>query len=327
MARINMLSFTFCLLAILPGNGAVDSLRFLVIGDMGGLPVFPYTTPVERGTAKEMGIMASQYGPSFILEIGDNFYYDGVANVSDHRFRDTFEEVYTAPSLQVPWYLVAGNHDHNGNVTAQIMYTQTSERWNFPDLYYPLSFTVPGTSDTVDIVMIDTVSLCGNVLDDFHGYQPKAPENLKVAEDQWTWIEEKLAKSKATYLLVAGHFPVYSIAEHGPTECLVDRLLPMLYKYRVTAYMCGHDHNLQHLRTENEGIPLDFILSGAANFIDPSVEHVQAVPKGSSLFHWADLSALGGFVFTEVTANNMTFNYIDASGKMLHQTSLLPRKL
>ena len=50
---------------------------------------------------------------------------------------------------------------------------------------------------------------------------------------------------RANYLLVAGHYPVYSIAEHGPTKCLIDKLLPMLEMYNVTAYINGHDHNLQ----------------------------------------------------------------------------------
>lgn len=49
----------------------------------------------------------------------------------------------------------------------------------------------------------------------------------------------------APYLLVAGHYPVYSISEHGPTQCLIDRLKPLLYQYRASAYLCGHDHNLQ----------------------------------------------------------------------------------
>jgi len=65
---------------------AGDSLRFLVIGDMGGLPTWPYKTPVEVGTADEMAKVAKQYSVQFILELGDNFYYDGVKNVEDKRF-------------------------------------------------------------------------------------------------------------------------------------------------------------------------------------------------------------------------------------------------
>lgn len=47
------------------------------------------------------------------------------------------------------------------------------------------------------------------------------------------------------YLFTAGHFPVYSVAEHGPTDCLVSQLLPLLYKTHASGHMCGHDHNLQ----------------------------------------------------------------------------------
>ena len=65
------------------------------------------------------------------------------------------------------------------------------------------------------------------------------------SDQQWTWIEDTLRSSTAHYLLVGGHYPVWSVAEHGPTQCLVDRLKPLLEKYHVTAYISGHDHNLQ----------------------------------------------------------------------------------
>ena len=71
------------------------------------------------------------------------------------------------------------------------------------------------------------------------------PESIKDADAQWDWLESTLRSSTAHYLIVGGHYPVWSIAEHGPTKCLVDRLRPLWQRYHVTAYINGHDHNLQ----------------------------------------------------------------------------------
>lgn len=83
----------------------------------------------------------------------------------------------------------------------------------------------------------------------------------------------------------------------------------------------------QHLRSQQDGQTLDYILSGCANFVDSSTKHKDKVPKGTSLFHWADITKLGGFVFAEASATNMTVTYMDAMGKILFQTALMPRKV
>lgn len=68
--------------------------------------------------------------------------------------------MYTAASLQVPWYIVAGNHDWKGNVTAQIAYSARSPRWRFPSLWYSFNRTFVDEAEnravTVEFVMIDT---------------------------------------------------------------------------------------------------------------------------------------------------------------------------
>ena len=305
---------------------AVDSLRFLVMGDWGGLPVHPYKTSIESGTAKGMADLTSRYGTQFNLALGDNFYYKGVKSVNDHRFKKTFEKVFAYKDLQkTPFYLIAGNHDHKGNVSAQIAYSKVDSRWNFPDYYYKLQFGIPGSKMLVDIVMIDTIVLCGNSDDDFLGLQPPGPENQKLADDQLTWIEKQLQMSKASYLLVSGHYPVYSIAEHGPTDCLLDKLLPLLQKYKVTAYFSGHDHNLQHLLVTKPGLKMNFFVSGGANFADTSNAHKDNVPSGSSKFFWAEESQHGGFAYVETLTTNMTFTFVNGESKNLYQTVMYPR--
>ena len=114
----------------------------------------------------------------------------------------------------------------------------------FPYYYYELNFHIPNTGKTLTIIMLDTVLLCGNS-NDYVDEKPRGPLRAVDANRQLTWLQERLARSKADFLLVAGHYPVWSVSEHGPTECLLQRLHPLLIKYNVTAYLCGHDHNLQ----------------------------------------------------------------------------------
>lgn len=68
-----------------------SALNFLVLGDWGGQAKYPYTTPAERELAKVMGQKASEIGSQFTLALGDNFYSNGVGDVKDKRFNQTFE--------------------------------------------------------------------------------------------------------------------------------------------------------------------------------------------------------------------------------------------
>lgn len=299
-----------------------QALRFLAVGDWGGVPNAPYYTARETANAKEMARAVRDLGADFIVSLGDNFYFTGVRDAEDKRFQETFEDVFSDPALRnVPWYVLAGNHDHLGNVSAQMAYSRVSKRWHFPSLYYRLRARVPGSNASLALLLLDTVSLCG-VSDDFVGAQPLRPRSLEAAKAQLAWLRAQLAAARDDFVLVAGHYPVWSVAEHGPTRCLVKRLLPLLAEHRVTAYLCGHDHNLQYLQDEQG---LGFVLSGAGNFVDPSKRHARKVPRGYLRFHYAEETSLGGFVHVEVTAKEMTVTYLEASGKSLYKTKL-PRR-
>lgn len=187
------------------------------------------------------------FHPSFMLAVGDNFYTDGIsctgkpeenctADDTSFRFQATWHDVYEP--FHYPWYVIAGNHDwhSDGNVSAEIAFSDKSDIWNFP--YYWYNFVQSfkgddGTTITVEIVMIDTVILSSN--------------NEGLHDEQMRWIEKTLAASNADWLIVSGHYPVYSIAEHGPTPQLIKEVLPLMEEYGVSLYICGHDHNLQVL--------------------------------------------------------------------------------
>lgn len=296
------------------------SIKFLVLGDWGGLPYPPYITGVQKATAREMSKVAEQVGADFVLALGDNFYYKGVDSVDSPRFKDTFESVYTAKSLRIPWYILAGNHDHIGNVKAQIEYSQKSNRWKYPAYYYELNFHIPNTQKTLTIIMLDTVMLCGNS-NDYEDAQPKRPLRQVEATRQLVWLQDRMARSKADFLLVAGHYPVWSVSEHGPTQCLLQQVHPLLIKYNATAYLCGHDHNLQYIEESGVG----YVVSGAGNFVEADVSHWNYVPKGSIKFFTGKASTLGGFVHAEVAKDKMILTFYQAKGTSLYRTVLSQR--
>jgi tartrate-resistant acid phosphatase type 5 len=59
-----------------------------------------------------MGLVGEKLSADFIISTGDNFYNDGLSGDNDTAFfKASFTEIYTAESLQKPWYI--------GNATNQ----------------------------------------------------------------------------------------------------------------------------------------------------------------------------------------------------------------
>ncbi|XP_072776101.1 tartrate-resistant acid phosphatase type 5 [Taeniopygia guttata] len=303
------------------GAGAGAALTFLALGDWGGLPEPPFVTPRQAATAAAMGRAATELGGDFVLALGDNFYFSGVRDEWDPRFQDTFERVFVSPGLRgVPWYVMAGNHDHAGNVTAQLRYSHHSPRWHFPHPYYSLRLQLPASNASARLLVLDSVLLCGPG-DDFGG-GPAGPRDAAAALAQLGWLRAQLAAAEGDrFVLVAGHYPLWSVGKHGPTGCLLRLLRPLLRRHRVSAYLCGHDHNLQYLEEGGVG----YVLSGAGNFMEDSRPHAGSVPPGALRFFFGSPASPGGFAHVRLEPSAATVTFLEATGRVLHRVTLPPR--
>src|SRR5258708_2418480 len=112
-------------------DGEQRDLRFLISGDWGRDGQFHQTD-----VATQMGLAAAARKCRLIISVGDNFYDKGVQTATDSQWKSSFEEIYTASSLAVPWYAILGNHDYKGRPGAQLDYAKTHPNWKMPARYF-----------------------------------------------------------------------------------------------------------------------------------------------------------------------------------------------
>ena len=156
------------------------------------------------------------------------------------------------------------------------------------------------------------------------------PESSVQASMALAWVEEALQKSDADYLLVAGHYPVYSACSHGNSQELIENLDPLLKKYGVTAYLSGHEHCQFHYSYEN----MNYILTGAGHDCCYGATNKDKLPEGGELKYVmadsydysGDSGARGGFASFEAGADELTVKIHKEDGKTMYETSLLPRE-
>ena len=154
----------------------------------------------QKVVAREMGIVAKKFKPEFIVSTGDNIYPNGVRSTRDYNWIASFENIYTAQSLQTDWFVVLGNHDYRGDPQAEIDYSAVDRRWNMPARYYSKTFYIGDDSTKgVLLVFIDTTPfLSESYIGDKHHVQGQDTAAQRV------WLEKTLADAPAKYQMENG---------------------------------------------------------------------------------------------------------------------------
>ncbi len=276
------------------------SKNFYVISDWGWNGFYK-----QQIVADAMTAFTDSIEPNFIVSCGDNFQISGVASVQDPLWLSNFENIYRHPRLMCDWYPVFGNHDYKGNTQAEIDYSKISRRWHMPAHYYSIVKKV-NDSVSMKLVFIDTPPL----VDEYHKNAAGYPDiTAQDTAKQMKWIKEELS-TKEQWKFVFGHHPVFSASHtHGNTKELIAKLKPILEKYNVQFYICGHDHDFQHSRVKSGNV--DYIVTGTGGEPRP------AFRNDSTIFS----KSAPGFSLINVRGDSATIFFVDATRHALYKYS------
>jgi hypothetical protein len=262
-----------------------------VISDFGG-----QGGKVQKKVGVQLGKEATLEKCSFVITCGDNYHQSGISSPGDPRWKTEFEDIYSDNSLMIPWYASLGNHDYNGNPQAQIEYSQISKRWHLPSRYYSHTEKINDTTDVL-FIHLDTSPFITEYRKKDSIYHISG-QDIKM---QLGWLDSVLSHSYAHWKIVIGHHPIYSSVEkRGNTGELIDQVLPLLEKYNVQIYFCGHEHFMQYLV---DGSVNSFICGSAA--LTRPASSREDVKFGSDT---------PGFLSVTVTYNIAQVNFINDKG-------------
>jgi len=224
-----------------PENGSLNLLGF---GDWG---TGANAQQTAVASALQSYARTGGFTPDALLLLGDNFY-GPLPGVNSPRWTAEFETMYPVRDFPGPCYAVLGNHDYDdqrgGHLTQLAYARQPGTRWTMPSLWYRVE--LPAKNPLVTMLCIDT------------HFNKMTAEEIRA---QQAWLTAELSAPRRTpWLLVCGHHPVTSSGGHHNEDPRLTPWKTLFHDHGVDAYVCGHEHDLQHLRVD--GITTDWLISG-----------------------------------------------------------------
>jgi hypothetical protein len=267
------------------------TVSLLAMGDWGN------GTQDQKTVADRLADVASKQTipVNAMLLAGDNFYVP-LSGIDDPTWQTLFEKMYDPVRMPMPFYVALGNHDyedHKAQTELEYAKVHPESRWKLPDHWYRVDF--PADHPLVSLLVLDSNK-----------------DNLSA--DQWsqqlTWLETQLAKPRnGAWMMAMAHHTIFSNGAHGDNGVLMTDWGTLFKKYNLDIYLCGHDHDLQHL--EIPGWYTSFMLVGGGGAARRPMRVDNRGPFSRAILGFANL------VFTPDT---MTAHYISgADGSEVHR--------
>ena len=112
--------------------GNAQAEEFILIGDTGT------GSKEQYKVAESIKNYCATKNCKAVFILGDVIYDKGVSSISDEQFKTKFEDPYK--EIQLPFYIVFGNHDYLGCVDCYIKYSSVSKKWEMPERFYVTKF-------------------------------------------------------------------------------------------------------------------------------------------------------------------------------------------
>ena len=250
-------------------------------------------TSAERQVAGAMRkeARADDSPPAFALLLGDNFYFK-LKGVDDPHWQTLFEQMYDPMVLGVPFYACLGNHDYDGNnLQIELSYARqhAESRFKLPAEWYRVD--LPATKPAVTVIMLDS-------------------NRDNLSELQWNeqtqWLEKQLAGPCAPWIICCAHHPLFSNGFFWGNGVLQKDWGTLLQKYHVDFYLCGHEHDMEHL--EIPGWTTSFVIAGGGG------AHAHPLSRDDRGFS----RMAYGFVDFQLTADKAVVRMIGTDDKPMH---------
>ncbi len=256
-------------------------------------------TPAQKAVANAMAQYVAKDSRQIaaLLSLGDNFYVP-LSGVDDQAWQTLFEQMYDPARLKFPFYAVCGNHEYDqpNKYKIELAYARAhpESRWKMPARWYRLDLPAHG-QPMVTVLMLDS-------------NQP----NLTAVEwnSQIRWLKDELEKPRiAPWIICCAHHPLFSNGAAADNGILQHDWGTLFKLHHVDFYLCGHEHNLQHLEIPGWETT-SFVIAGGGGAHPHPLLRSNRGPFSRSIF---------GFVHIELTPQKTIVHYIGTDGKPLHE--------
>ena len=251
--------------------------------------------PARRAVASDLeNVVSKQATPvTAMLLAGDNFYVK-VSGVDDPVWQNLFETMYDPKRMNFPFYVSLGNHDYpesKADIELQYSVVHPESRWKLPAHWYRVDF--PADHPLVSLFVLDS-------------------NKDSIPPDQWAaqmqWLEGELSKPHdGVWTIAMAHHPIFSNGSHGDNGVLMTTWGAIFKKYNLDVYLCGHDHDLQHL--EVPGWHTSFVLVGGGGKKLGVMRRDNRGPFSRSIL------GFGNLLFTP---DKLTVSFYDKDGNVVH---------